>query len=59
MKVDRLKKMIKTMYLLRDVLKQKHENDNAFKFKPKSKVLNEVDEIIDKRLEEFYSLRIS
>lgn len=59
MKEDRLKKMIKTMYLLRDVLKQKHENDNAFKFKPKSKFLNEVDEIIDKRLEEFYSLRIS
>ncbi|MEI8114090.1 MAG: hypothetical protein WCI54_10690 [Bacteroidia bacterium] len=59
MKEDRLKKMIKTMYLLRDVLKQKNEDDNAFKFKPKSKVLTEVDDMIDRSLEEFYSLRIS
>jgi len=59
MKEDRLKKMIKTMYLLRDLLKQKHEDNNAFKFKAKSKVLTEVDEIIDRRLEEFYSMRIS
>jgi hypothetical protein len=59
MKEDRLKKMIKTMYSLRDLLTQKHEDDKAFKFKPKTKVLKEVDEIIDQRLEEFYSLRIS
>ena len=59
MKEDRLKKMIKTMYLLRDVLKQKNEDDNAFKFKPKSKVLTDVDDMIDRSLEEFYSLRIS
>lgn len=59
MKEDRLKKMIKTMYLLREVLKQKQEDDRAFKFKPKSKVLTEVDEIIDRSLEEFYALRVN
>ncbi|MBL7969170.1 MAG: hypothetical protein JNK09_19365 [Prolixibacteraceae bacterium] len=59
MKEDRLKKMIKTMYLLREILKQKQEDDRAFKFKPKSKVLTEVDEIIDRSLEEFYALRVN
>jgi len=59
MKEDRLKKMIKTMYLLREILKQKQEDDRAFKFKPKSKVLTEVDEIIDRGLEEFYALRVN
>ena len=59
MKEDRLKKMIKAMYLLREVLRQKQEDDKAFRFKPKTKVLKEVDEIIDRGLEEFYSLRIS
>lgn len=58
MKEDRLKKMIKTMYLLREVLRQKKEDDRAFRFKPKTKVLTEVDEIIDRGLEEFYSLRV-
>lgn len=59
MKEDRLKKMIKTMYLLREVLKQKQEDDKAFRFKPKSIVLTEVDDIIDRSLEDFYSLRVS
>lgn len=59
MKEDRLKKMIKAMYLLREVLRQKQEDDKAFRFKPKTKVLKEIDEIIDRGLEEFYSLRIS
>lgn len=59
MKEDRLKKMIKAMYLLREVLRQKQEDDRAFKFKPKSKVMTEVDDIIDRRLEEFYSQRVS
>ena len=58
MKEDRLKKMIKTMYLLRDVLRQKQEDDKAFRFEPKTKVLREIDEIIDRSLEEFYSLRV-
>lgn len=59
MKEDRLKKMIKKLYLLREVLRQKNEDDKAFKFKPKSKVLTEVDEIIDRSLEDFYSLRVN
>ena len=54
-----MKKMIKAMYLLREVLRQKQEDDRAFRFKPKTKVLTEVDEIIDRSLEEFYSLRVS
>lgn len=59
MKEDRLKKMIKTLYLLRDVLIQKQEDDRAFRFKSKTKVLTEVDEIIDRSLEDFYSLRVA
>ncbi|MFA5329802.1 MAG: hypothetical protein WC384_18545 [Prolixibacteraceae bacterium] len=59
MKEDRLKKMIKAMYLLREVLRQKQEDDRAFKFNPKTKVLTEVDDIIDRSLEEFYSLRVN
>jgi hypothetical protein len=59
MKEDRLKKMIKAMYLLREVLRQKQEDDKAFRFKPKFHVLTEVDDIIDRSLEEFYSLRVN
>ncbi len=59
MKEDRIKKMIKTMYLLREVLRQKQDDDRAFKFKPKIKVLKEVDEIIERSLEDFYALRVS
>lgn len=59
MKEDRLKKMIKAMYLLREVLRRKQEDDKAFRFKPKTKVLKEVDEIIERSLEEFYALRVS
>jgi hypothetical protein len=59
MEQDRLKKMIKAMYLLREILLKKHENDRAFKFKSKSKVLGEVDEIIDMGLEEFYAPRMN
>ena len=59
MKEDRLKKMIKAMYLLREVLRLKHEDDRAFKFKSKNIVLNEIEEIIDRSLEEFYLLRVN
>ncbi len=59
MKEDRLKKMIKALYVLREILKQKREDDRAFKYKSKSKVLTEVDDIIDRSLEDFYSLRIN
>jgi len=59
MKDDRLKKMIKTMYLLREILRLKKEDDGAFKFKSKGLVLTEIEEIIDRSLEEFYLLRIN
>jgi CCR4-NOT transcriptional regulation complex NOT5 subunit len=58
MREERLKKKIKAMYRLRDALKQKHADDKVFKFKSKSKILIEVDEIIDRSLEEFYSFRV-
>ena len=57
MKEDSLKKVIKAMYLLREVLRQKREDDKAFRFKPKSKVIIEVEDIIERSLEEFYSIR--
>ncbi len=59
MKQERLKRLIKALYRLRNVLMLKNENDGAFKYKSKSKVLTEIDEIIDKRLEEFYSFRVN
>jgi len=59
MKEDRLKKMINAMYLLREVLRLKQEDDRAFKFKPKNMVLTEIEEIIDRSLEEFYLERVN
>jgi hypothetical protein len=59
MKEDRLKKLIKTMYLLRETIRQKQEDDRVFMFRSKTKVLTEVDDIIDRSLEEFYSLRVN
>lgn len=59
MKEDRLKKMIKAMYLLREVLKLKQEDDRAFKIKPKYMVLSEIEDIIDRSLEEFYLQRVN
>jgi hypothetical protein len=59
MKEDRLKKMIKAMYLLREVLRLKQEDDRAFKFKSKYLVISEIEEIIDRSLEEFYFQRVN
>jgi|GEM_PF-1487908 len=59
MKEDRLKKLIKAMYLLRETIRQKQEDDKAFMFRSKTKVLTEIDDIIDRSLEEFYSLRVN
>jgi len=56
---DKLKKMIKAMYLLREILNRKQENDGAFKFKSKYLILSEIEEIIDISLEEFYLRRIN
>ena len=57
MREERLKKMIKAMYLLKEVLNKKSDNDIAFKSSPKSKIIGEVDQIIHLGLEEFYALR--
>lgn len=56
---DKLKKMIKMMYLFREVLSLKQEDDRAFKFKSKYLVLTEIEEIIDRSLEEFYLRRVN
>ena len=56
-KEESLRKMLKEMYSLRDTILKKAENDQTFLTKPKTVVVNELDEIIDLRLEEFYSLR--
>lgn len=56
---ERLKRMIKTMYLLREILVKKSDDDRAFQLKSKKSVIREVDEIIDLGLEEFYMLRTS
>ena len=57
MKQEKLRRMIKAMYLLRKILLKKNENDIAFKISPKSKVIGDVDHIIHLGLEEFYLLR--
>lgn len=57
MEQEKLRKMIKAMYLLKDILAKKSEDDRAFRLKPKSRVIREVQEIINLGLEEFYMLR--
>ena len=47
------------MFLLREILLKKKDDDCAFQLKSKSAVIGEVDEIIDLGLEEFYTLRMS
>ncbi len=54
MEQEKLRKMIKAMYLLREILLKKNEDDKAFRLRPKSKVIGEVEDIIDLSLEEFY-----
>ena len=57
MEQEKLRKMIKAMYLLREILLKKNEDDKAFRLRPKAKVIGEVEAIIDLSLEEFYLLR--
>lgn len=57
MEQERLRKMIKAMYLLKDVLLKKRDDDNAFRLRSKSKVVKEVQDIINLSLEEFYTFR--
>ncbi|RKD90067.1 hypothetical protein [Mangrovibacterium diazotrophicum] len=57
MEQERLRKMIKAMYLLKDIMAKKSDDDRAFKLKPKSKVIGDIQAIINLGLEEFYTLR--
>ena len=57
MEQERLRKLIKIMYLLKAILVRKKVNDKAFKIRPKAKIINEVQDIIHLSLEEFYTLR--
>lgn len=59
MKEDKLRKMIKSMYQLRNIIRMKHYDDKVFYHKSKTKILAELDDIIDRGLEDFYLLRIS
>lgn len=57
MEQEKLRKMIKAMYLLKDILAKKSDDDRAFKLSAKSKIIQEIQEIINLGLEEFYALR--
>ena len=57
MEQKKLRQMIKVMYLLKKILISKKDDDRAFKLQPKEKMIDEVNLIIDRSLEEFYSLR--
>jgi len=45
------------MYLLKEILIRKNEDDKAFKLRPKATVIGDVEDIINLSLEEFYLLR--
>ena len=45
------------MYLLKDILIKKNEDDRAFELRPKAKIIGDVEDIINLGLEEFYLLR--
>ncbi len=57
MEQEWLRKLIKTMYLLKAILVKNKANDKAFKIRPKTKIIDEVQDIINLSLEEFYTLR--
>ncbi|WP_163711826.1 hypothetical protein [Mangrovibacterium lignilyticum] len=57
MEQEKLRKMIKAMYLLKDIMSKKRDDDRAFKRRPKSKVIRDIQDIINLGLEEFYTLR--
>jgi len=53
---EKLRKMLKTMYLLKDVIREKKETDAAFKHASKKQILKKLNLIIDKGLEEYYPI---
>lgn len=54
---EKLREKLKTLFQLRDSILKQKDDAQAFNEKPKGMVLNELDEIIDFDLEQFYSLR--
>lgn len=53
---EKLRKMIKAMYLLKKIVGEKKEEDLAFKLKSKKQILRNLNEIIDLGLEDYYSI---
>ncbi|GET34807.1 hypothetical protein PbJCM13498_36700 [Prolixibacter bellariivorans] len=51
--------MIKAMYLLKDIIGEKQENDVSFRQTPKKKIIADLNEIIDLSLEDYYSTNLS
>jgi hypothetical protein len=58
-KREKLRKMIKAMYLLKDIIGEKQENDVSFSKTPKQKIIADLNEIIDLSLEDYYSTNLS
>jgi hypothetical protein len=56
---EKLRKMIKAMYLLKDIIGEKQENDVSFRQTPKKKIIADLNEIIDLSLEDYYSTNLS
>lgn len=54
---EKLREKLKMMFQLRDSILKQKDDDQTFREMPKGIVLNELDEIIDFDLEQFYSLR--
>jgi hypothetical protein len=59
MEQEKLRKMIKAMYLLKDIMAKKSDNDRVFRKRSKSKVINDIQDIINLGLEEFYTFRVN
>ena len=57
MKEKKLQDLIKTMWILKEIIAEKNDNDQAFEYKTKNQMLKEIGELIDLSLEEFYMNR--
>ncbi|PTN09324.1 hypothetical protein [Mangrovibacterium marinum] len=59
MEQEKLRKMIKAMYLLKSIIAKKNDDDGVFRHKSKSVMMNDIQDIINLGLEEFYMLRMN
>lgn len=59
MEQEKLRKMIKAMYLLKSIMAKKSDDDRVFRKRSKSKVINDIQDIINLGLEEFYAPRMN